>query len=1023
MSESIIKALVRLFALISDIHDDTVITSREKNVVYSFLSRHLNNEQVSGYMKLFDEYLAAYNSDSLKKDSREERKRTTLNSMRILSTCEDLNSELRLEQKIFGIILLVDYISLGSEISSNELDFLRSVSESFHIDQDDYRNIENFIMKGKEVIPEKERVLVIDNNKENPVPGVKHRYCEHIGGSLVFLHVRSIGAYIFRYYGHQDLYLNGRNISADQTYLMDRGSTVRGAGIKTIYYTEVSSMLTGVPKDLDISIDAVNVTFRFRNSDNGIHNLNFHEVSGKLVGIMGGSGVGKSTSLSILNGTLMPQEGKILINGFDLYNDEEKNAIKGVIGFVPQDDLLIDDLTVFQNLYYSAKLCLNNLSEKEITEVVNRTLVDFDLDETKDLRVGNPLKKVISGGQRKRLNIALELLREPTILFVDEPTSGLSSVDSEMVMNLLKTQTHKGKLVVVNIHQPSSEIYKMFDKIMIIDKGGYQVFYGNPNEAVVYFKERTNHANPEEDQCVRCGNIDTDQLLQIVEARVIDEHGHPTRIRKVTPKEWADKFREYSSGSDEGKRIGKQPIPVNNFSIPGLLGQAIIFFKRDLLSKLYNRQFLIISLLGPPLLALLLAYFTRQSTDGIYIFEENANIPAFMFMCVITSLFFGLMISSEEIVRDRKLLKRESFLNLSWLSYLNSKILMMFIISAVQTACFAIIGNAVLGLKGMTLSYWLVLFTTSCVGNLIGLNISSAFNSVITIYILIPFIIIPQLLFSGVLVPYEKLNKGLYSTSEFVPVVGDLMPGRWAFEALTVKQIRDNDYGKNFYSDNLDYHSYNCKTHLIDRLNEDLYFCYRTGGDIMRKSGVISTVNRYIDQLSAEAGKTPGDWKTDLVKGDISAAIYNNASVYLEDTLKRYFSSFRNQAQYRMDATAKKLVGSLGDSLFNDLQRKHNNRSLLEMVLKSGSGKTTFERGDKIIPMSDPGYTVATSNYGRSHFYAPIKFLGTYEIDTFLFDLVILWIVSIILYIFLYFKVLGRLLEGFGKLRFQKPEV
>jgi len=131
----------------------------------------------------------------------------------------------------------------------------------------------------------------------------------------------------------------------------------------------------------------------------------------------------------------------------------------------------------------------------------------------------NPLNKVISGGQRKRLNIALELIREPTILFVDEPTSGLSSVDSEIVMNLLKDLTYRGKLVIINIHQPGSDIYKMFDKIMIIDKGGYQIFYGNPTEAIVYFKYRASLANANEDQCISCGNVNTDQLLQIIEAK------------------------------------------------------------------------------------------------------------------------------------------------------------------------------------------------------------------------------------------------------------------------------------------------------------------------------------------------------------------------------------------------------------------------------------------------------------------------------------------------------------------------
>jgi ABC-type multidrug transport system ATPase subunit len=1022
MSESILNALVRLFALIGDIHDDTLISSKEKEVVRSFLTRNLNNDLVTKYMKMFEEYLAIYNTNTIIKDSIEDKKRTTLNSVRVLAICEEINQELRQEQKVYVIVQLIDYIALGQEISVNELEFLRTVSSAFYIDQNEYRNIENFIMGGVADIPEKTRVLVIDNCEEHNVPGIRHRYCEFIRGDLTFLHIRSSDIFILRYTGDQDIYLNGLNISTEQTYIFDRGSSLRGPGIRTIYYTEVAGMITGTSNDLGIRIEATDVTFRFSNSENGIQNLSFREVSGSLVGIMGGSGVGKSTTLSILSGTLKPQGGKVLINGFNLYDEEENSALKGVIGFVPQDDLLIEELTVFQNLFYSAKLCLNNLSEEEIANVVNKTLLDFDLDVTRDLKVGNPLKKVISGGQRKRLNIALELLREPTILFVDEPTSGLSSVDSEMVMNLLKAQAYKGKLVVVNIHQPSSEIYKMFDKIMIIDKGGYQAFYGNPNEAIVYFKHHTRHANPEEDQCVKCGNINTDQLLQIIEAKVIDEHGRPTRVRKVSPKEWAVRFKGYSDNSGEKGNGGKQTLPENNFSIPGLRKQAGIFFTRDFLSKLANKQFLLISLLGPPLLASLLAYFTRHKTNGIYIFEENDNIPAFLFMCIITSLFFGLMISSEEIVKDRKLLKRESFLNLSWFSYLNSKVAMMFILSAIQTVCFALIGSVVLGIKGMAFSTWFVLFTTSCFGNLMGLTISSAFNSVITIYILIPFIIIPQLLFSGVLVPFEKLNRGGWARLEFVPLIGDAMPGRWAFEALATRQLRYNDYNKNFFEMEMESNKYACQINLINRINYELFSVRREKNEkyVEKELPIISF---YIDKLSAIAGLTPGAWRAKIVPGKMDTLVYNESKPFIDVKLKSYFSSLRTDAERMKDARATRLRDSIGEGKWNSLRLNHNNKKLNEMIAMSGSGRTTIDHGDKIIPFSNPGYTVPASDYGRAHFYAPVKKLGNLVVESFRFDLIVLWIVTAILYILLYFKVLARVINGFENLRFQKAEV
>src|SRR6056297_4218154 len=124
-------------------------------------------------------------------------------------------------------------------------------------------------------------------------------------------------------------------------------------------------------------------------------------------------------------------------------------------------------------------------------------------------------------------------MREPILLFVDEPTSGLSSMDSEKVMNLLKQQAHKGKLVIANIHQPSSDIFKLFDKLWVLDKGGYPIYQGNPVDAIVYFKTVSSQVDAAESECSRCGNIKTDDILRIVEARKIDQFGRFTKERRT----------------------------------------------------------------------------------------------------------------------------------------------------------------------------------------------------------------------------------------------------------------------------------------------------------------------------------------------------------------------------------------------------------------------------------------------------------------------------------------------------------
>ena len=251
---------------------------------------------------------------------------------------------------------------------------------------------------------------------------------------------------------------------------------------------------------------------------------------------MGSSGAGKSTLLNILNGSMNPTEGRVLINGIDIYKENVK--ANGLIGHVSQDDLLIEELTVYQNLYYNTKLCFDNYSEEQITQSVNNMLHNLGLYEIKDIQVGTPLNKKISGGQRKRLNIALELIREPAILFLDEPTSGLSSKDSENIMDLLKDLTLKGKLVFVVIHQPSSDIFKMFDNLLILDTGGYLIYNGNPVDSIMYFKSKVHQANWADSECHVCGNVNPEQIFNIVESMVIDEYGKETRIRKISPEEW-----------------------------------------------------------------------------------------------------------------------------------------------------------------------------------------------------------------------------------------------------------------------------------------------------------------------------------------------------------------------------------------------------------------------------------------------------------------------------------------------------
>ena len=1016
MSESILKALMQLFAIIATANKEGV-NEKSRSIVESYLRLMLSSEQVIEYLQLFDKYVEE-RGGGVKKDGTQERKRTSLNSVKVLRICEQINGELKQDQKLLVLLQLLEFISFGEEITEQEIDFVKTVSDIFNIPEDEYYNCYAFTLNPKlDEIPYKENILILDKNNESPNAEVKHLRFKDLEGHVMILFLPSINAYAFRYVGETELYLNGHSIMLNRTYVLPKGSAIRSPRIGSIYYSDIVSKFINAMNAEKVVFTAKGVEFRFKGSKNGLHNFNFCEQGGELIGIMGGSGVGKSTLLNVLNGNLQPQSGEILINGYNIYTEKEK--LNGVIGFVPQDDLLIEELTVYQNLYYSAKLCFSDYTEEQIDEAVNKVLEDLDLKATADLVVGNPLNKTISGGQRKRLNIALELIREPLVMFVDEPTSGLSSMDSEMVMDLLKEQTLKGKLVIVNIHQPSSVIFKMFDKLLIMDKGGYLVYYGNPVDSVVYFKTMSNHVNATESECYHCGNINPEQVLQILESKVVDEYGRTTHKRKTTPEEWAAMYEEHSKSKIKFD-TEKQDLPKNNFSIPGMFKQFRIFCERNILSKLANRQYMLINFLEAPVLALILAYFTKYiagegGNPNIFVFSGNENLPIYLFMGVVVSIFIGLTVSAEEIIRDRQLLKRESFLNLSHVSYLNSKIAVLFVISAIQTLSFVLIGNTIMEIHGMTLAHWLILFTASCVSNMIGLNISAALDSVVTIYILIPFLIVPQLLFSGTMVKFDKLNKAI-SSYEVVPVIGDLMPSRWAYEAMAVKQFRDNEYMKNFFLiEQKKSEAAYIGSYLVPALNNKI--AKLANADEETRNQIIGLLHTEVSKINDRTPKQQFEDIDLLTPEKYNDDVQENLTSFLDKTAKLYQQK-QNKAISVLDREISSLAEELGgNKALVELKKNYTNEALSNFVLNRVDIEKIHDMGDHFIQVSDPVYKEPESRCGRAHFYAPFKQIGNLQIDTFWFNIIVMWIMNGLLYVLLVCDGLRWTITKFSKRR------
>jgi ABC transport system ATP-binding/permease protein len=1011
MSESLLRAILRLFAVVAK---EDEVTHHERDQIKTFLEEHLTGSAVAKYLSIFDELSLATTTTH---GSWEEEQ------SRLSQLCAEVSKDLTQKQKAVIILELISIIQADGSISAREEKLLKAIGDNFKIEESEVDLIERFVLAGNEGEVDHAHILVIDSHATSPHQRSPHITRGHLKGFMLIAYLKGPDLYFIKYVGGSDVYLNGVPLKSGKISVLAVGSLIRLEKDEPVYYGDVLNRFKQFGEFPRLSFEAKNISFKFKNGKLGLRDVNLAEESGNLVALMGASGAGKSTLLHVLNGSEKPSEGQVLINGIDIHKEPQR--IEGVIGFVPQDDLLIEDLTVYQNLYYAAKLCFSTKSEEEINELVMHVLEDLGLAESKDLKVGSPLHKTISGGQRKRLNIGLELLREPAVLFCDEPTSGLSSRDSENIIDLLKELSLKGKLVFAVIHQPSSDIFKMFDKLLILDTGGFQIYYGNPVNAIVYFKRSINLLNSEEGECHECGNVNPEQIFNIIETKVINEYGHFTNERRIPATQWNSIFREQHKPF---KVETSKEVPHSTLHIPTRIKQSHLFSMRDIQAKIHNKQYMIINLLEAPVLAFILAYIVRyynvddKFLSG-YVFGKNVNLPAYLFMSIIVALFMGLTVSAEEIIRDRKILKREAFLHLSRSSYLISKISILFMLSAIQTMLFVWVGTSILELKGLFLEHFFILFTTSCFANLLGLNISSAFNSAVTIYILIPLLIIPQLILSGVVVKFDKLNPTIGNTAT-VPFVGDLMASRWAFEAAMVTQFKDNRFERDFYKfDKAMADADFKKVYLIPELETKLAYCLANfksaNPDIQAKVAAdLGVLQRTIADEVTTTQSHPG-LVVKLTPTAFDSTAYSEAADFLE-ALKKFYLRRYNAADKGKEETVSQMTKTKEQAeAFNRFREEYHNDAITDLVKNLTETHRIIEKDGKLIQKIYPIYKDPDPEHAidfDAQFYMPAKHFLKRDIDTFVFNTGVIWSMTMVLMILLYFDVLRRVIDGIGNI-------
>lgn len=549
-----------------------------------------------------------------------------------------------------------------------------------------------------------------------------------------------------------DLILDGHTISRNHALIVkesidtfkikdldsSNGTFVNGDRIKgdckitikdKIFIGRNQISLIGETKDLndELAISAKGIRKDYINNVTALNKTDLSVPSKSLLAIMGPSGCGKSTLLKTLNGDTPSSSGKVYL--FNLELIANYNYLKTQIGYVPQDDIIHKELRVFECLFYTAKLRLKNLANNEIHQKIDSILKELNIFEIK-----NNLVSEISGGQRKRVSIAVELLTDPLLLFLDEPTSPLDPQTVEDFLDILKRLAEKGTTVIMVTHKPEDLAY--MDDVIFMAEGGNVVYYGDSSKYKDYFE--------------------VDNAVSVF-----------AKISGKSSKYWIDKYKSpRPSSATTTSSINIEKKNDKSF-ITQFYWLTSRYFKIKTNDKI-NSLYLIIQ--APIIACLICLIFT----------EISSAVP---FITAISAIWFGTNNAAREIVNEASIYKRERMYNLDIFPYVLSKVFVLSFFTIVQSAIFVLIlflhfSDSLVSLTApFDVFLWMSFISISA--TFLGLFLSSIMSTTEKVMTIVPIILMPQIMLAGLV---ARIN------NEFVEVISYFTLSRWGTEGFNIIQ-------------------------------------------------------------------------------------------------------------------------------------------------------------------------------------------------------------------------------------------
>jgi ABC transport system ATP-binding/permease protein len=474
-----------------------------------------------------------------------------------------------------------------------------------------------------------------------------------------------------------------------------------------------------------------------------VDGVSFSILPGEMVAIMGPSGAGKTSVLTTIAGYTPPSGGSVYMDGLSLYRHYD--VFRSAIGYVPQEDVMHRTLTVEEVLYYQAKLNFPaEVADDEIRDRITTVLRQLDLEGVRESLVGDEVRRGLSGGQRKRLNVAMELLSEPSVLLLDEPTSGLDARSAMQLIRQCRGLASAGRTVIMTIHQPRREAFDLFDKLLLLTKGGKLAYFGPAREAKRFFTERS-------DLPSEAARNPADYVLDVLDP--LD----PSLARE--PLHWRKQFRDSplherfvrSRLRKEDRAAERKAAGHSTGRKADALRQLVTLTRRYAQLKWRDRGALLTQLAQAPVIGALALLLFHQGRFKPGLLKDD--ITPTLFVVMAAAVWFGCSNVAREIVDEKAIFRRERYRNLRPGPYLVSKLLVQGVLVAIQLGLLLAILIPFVPLEGGVLQLTGVAILAGLAAMSMGFAVSTVARTPLQAIQLVPLVILPQIMLSGILMP------------------------------------------------------------------------------------------------------------------------------------------------------------------------------------------------------------------------------------------------------------------------------